>query len=121
VQPGPRIVGAKTAKVFEGAQSRLLRNVLRVLAVAGEPAGQVINRIQMRQHRLFKQFQSFAVVHQNHLLLVLPIRETNFWALLFPEIISVLQGNIFVACTVWMDAAANELGVARTQINTSKL
>jgi len=75
----------------------------------------------MRQHCLFKQFRPFAVVRGDYQELIPILCKTNLGRLLFPEIISVPRGNIFVACPVCMDAAPKGLGVARTQINTSKV
>jgi hypothetical protein len=48
---GDECGAAKAFKEPEGAQARLLPHVLRVAVVASEP---VVNRIQMRQHRLLK-------------------------------------------------------------------
>jgi len=53
-QPSPGVFASKISKEPEGAQARLLRHVLRIVVVAGEPAGEVVGRIQMRHHRLLK-------------------------------------------------------------------
>src|SRR6185369_17494469 len=50
-QPGPRVGTLEAVEELHGAQAGGLPDLFRVLIVAGEPAGQVVRRVQMRQDR----------------------------------------------------------------------
>ena len=46
------VVSAKSVEELYGTQASLLSNVRGVVVVAGKPAGQVIRRVEVRQHDL---------------------------------------------------------------------
>jgi hypothetical protein len=65
-QPRAGVFPAKTSKKLERAQTRFLHHILRIVVVAREPASKIASRIQMLQHRLFKQAYSFTFFHRNY-------------------------------------------------------
>ncbi len=51
-EPRAAVVSAKSVEELYGTQASLLSNVRGVVVVAGKPAGQVIRRVEVRQHDL---------------------------------------------------------------------
>jgi len=49
-QPGTAVAAAKSAEEFVGAQERILHDILGVMLIAGQPAGQIVGRVQMWQN-----------------------------------------------------------------------
>ena len=74
-RPRPDLVAAERAEVAQRTQRRFLDDVLRILVVVGEPAGEVVGRVQVRQgHGL--EAKSF-IVHGHaafSLILAIPTR-----------------------------------------------
>jgi hypothetical protein len=53
-QPDSTVAAAKTVKKFKRAQAGLLSHVFRIMLIAGQPAGQIVRGVEMRQDDLFE-------------------------------------------------------------------
>ena len=64
---------------------RLLRHILRIVVVAGQPARKIVGRVQVRQHGLLKCLQSFAFFHRRYFSFIPSYSKTILPGILFPK------------------------------------